>query len=242
VASTNPTQMRRRRVLCLLAVLCAIGVSACGSTTVATRTNASAATHSGTTGTTAQTSSTATPSTTTATGTSSTPSTATTTGSGTTTSGGASVNGATPACTATTLKLGYLGGQGATGHGELGFSLTNTGSASCHTYGYPGVEFLSSSGAALPTDSTRTTSDFFGSLPEHELTVAPGAEISFRLGVTHVAQGSDSASGCVTAAELQVIPPDDTHTLVVTIPDGGAYECGTTTVSPVQPGTSAFSG
>jgi hypothetical protein len=152
------------------------------------------------------------------------------------------VTGATAACTAATLKLGYLGGQGATGHGELGFSLTNTGSASCHTYGYPGVQFLSTSGAALPTNSTRTTSDFFGSLPEHVVTVAPGAEVSFRLGVTHVAQGNDSAAGCVTAAQLQVIPPDDTHTLVITLPSGGAYECGTATVSPVQPGTSAFSG
>jgi hypothetical protein len=235
---TNPTRMRRRRrcLLVPLALLALIGLGACGSTTkVVTETSSAASSPSGSNTTTAPPTS-STPASTT----SSTPSTTTTTTSAG--SGGPSVAGTTPACTAATLKLAYLGGQGATGHGELGFSLTNISSASCHTYGYPGVQFLSSSGAALPTDSTRTTDDFFGSLPERALTVAPGAEVSFRLGTTHVAQGSDSAAGCVTAAELQVIPPDDTHTLVTVIPSGGAYECGTATVSPVQPGTSAFSG
>jgi hypothetical protein len=134
------------------------------------------------------------------------------------------------------LKAGYLGGQGATGHGELGFSLTNTSGSSCHTFGYPGVQFLAGSGAALPTKSTRTTSDFFGKTPLAGLTVVANSPVSFRLGVTHGAGGS---AGCTTAAELQVIPPNDTHTLVVKIP-GGAYECGTATVSPLQPGTTAF--
>jgi hypothetical protein len=143
----------------------------------------------------------------------------------------------TPACVASMLKLAYLGGQGATGHGELGFSLTNTSSKACHTYGYPGVQFQSSSGAALPTNAQRTTHDFFGSAPLQRLLVAPNTSVSFRLGVTH---GEATSAGCVTAAQLQVIPPDDTHTLVVTIPNGGAYECGTATVSPLQPGTTAF--
>jgi hypothetical protein len=51
-------------------------------------------------------------------------------------------------------------------------------------------------------------------------------------------QGAGSG-GCATAAQLQVIPPDDTHTLVVTIPNG-TFECGSADVSPVQPGTSAL--
>ena len=69
------------------------------------------------------------------------------------------------------------------------------------------------------------------------LTVAPGATVSFRLGVTH---GASSAAGCTTAHALQVIPPNDTATLRVSIPNG-AYECQTATVSPLAPGTSAFS-
>ncbi|HWF55287.1 MAG TPA: DUF4232 domain-containing protein [Solirubrobacteraceae bacterium] len=143
-----------------------------------------------------------------------------------------------PACTAAMLKLGYLGGEGATGHGELGFSLTNESGNPCHTYGYPGVQFLSSAGSALPTTSTRTTDDFFGHLPLSGLSVAAGSEVSFRLVTTH---GESSDAGCTTAAQLQVIPPNDTHTLVVMIPNG-TYECGTATVSPLQPGTTAFRG
>jgi hypothetical protein len=139
-------------------------------------------------------------------------------------------------CTAADLELTFLGGQGATGHGLLGFSLRNKTGTSCHTFGYPGVLFLSQSGASLPTDSTRTTNDYFGQTPETKLVVAPGESISFRLGVTH---GMTSTAGCTTAYGLQVIPPDDTATLRATIAHG-AYECGTATVSPLQPGDSAY--
>jgi hypothetical protein len=136
------------------------------------------------------------------------------------------------------LSLSFLGGLGATGHGELGFELTNHSSGPCHTYGYPGVLFLDKSGSGLTTTTTRTTHDFFGSVPETELVLAPGQSASFRLGVTHLTQGGGSG-GCVTASGLQVIPPDDTVTLTTKIPNG-AYECGTATVSPLAAGTGAF--
>ena len=134
------------------------------------------------------------------------------------------------------LALSFLGGQGATGHGELGYALRNTTTTSCRTYGFPGVLFLDRSGAALPTDSTRTTNDFFGSVPAKPLVIAPGGSVSFRLGVTH---GISSSAGCTTAYGLQVIPPNDTATLRVSMPQG-AYECGTATVSPLAAGQSAY--
>ena len=140
------------------------------------------------------------------------------------------------ACRAADLALAFVGGQGATGHGELGFALRNTGTSSCSTGGYPGIQFLDRSGGALQTTPTHTTSDFFGTLPLAPVTVRPGESFSFRLGVSH---GGGSSALCQTAYGLQVIPPNDTATLRVDIP-GGASECGATTVSPVQPGTSAF--
>lgn len=149
--------------------------------------------------------------------------------------GAASVGGPSQQCQAAGLTLSYLGGQGATGHGLLGFALHNTGNA-CSTGGYPGIQFLSQSGSALPTTPQHTTDDFFGHLPLQELTVAPGQDVSFRLGVSH---GGGSDANCTTAYGLQVIAPNDTATLHVSIP-GGASECGPTTVSPVQPGTSAY--
>jgi Protein of unknown function (DUF4232) len=139
-------------------------------------------------------------------------------------------------CRASDLSASFLGGQGATGHGLLGFALRNQSANTCTTYGYPGVEFLSQSGQPLTTNSTRTTTDFFGTLPKPLLTVAPGEIVSFRLGVTH---GAASTAGCTTAYALQVIPPNDTATLRVPIPNG-AYECQTATVSPMQRGTSAY--
>jgi hypothetical protein len=141
-----------------------------------------------------------------------------------------------PPCTAADLTGSFLGGQGATGHGLLGFALHNTSGRSCHTFGFPGVVFLDRAGRALPTVSTRTTTDFFGTAPKVRLLLGPGSGASFRLGVTH---GAVSTAHCTSAYAVQVIPPDDTRTLVIKIP-GGAYECGTATVSPLRPGTSAF--
>ncbi len=139
-------------------------------------------------------------------------------------------------CRAAGLALSFLGQQGATGHGELGFALRNTSASTCATTGYPGVLFLARDGSPLPTLPARTTQDFFGVAPLRALQVTPGGVVSFRLGVTH---GIASTAGCTTAYGLQVIPPNDTGTLRVSIPDG-AYQCRGVTVSPLQAGDSAY--
>lgn len=151
-------------------------------------------------------------------------------------SGSTTTAAAARPCAAPSLKLSFLGQQGATGHGELGFALRNTDSSSCSTFGYPGVQFLDRAGAALPTVATHTTSDFFGHTGLHALALAAGQSASFRLGVTH---GAGSSAGCTTADALRVIAPNDTATLTVAIPDG-ATECATATVSPLQPGGAGY--
>jgi hypothetical protein len=210
-----------------VALLVAAALSACGSSTTVTT---DASHPGGGTGTgdvvTTESDTTSTPTTT----------TSTEMGTGSTVTG-SPAGGETPACTAPMLKLAYLGGQGATGHGLLGFSFTNTSTHRCHTFGYPGVQFLDRHGAALPTIPTRTTHDFFGTAPEVKLLVKPGQTVSFRLGVTH---GAASTAGCTTAYALQAIPPDDTRTLRTEIGNDGAFECRTATVSPLRPGTTAY--
>src|SRR5947208_1945876 len=149
----------------LLALVVALTMSGCGSsttvsTTVTTTVAAASRSHS------TQSTSQSTLSTTSAT------STETTSGSGSATSLGL--------CRARTLALSVLGQQGAMGHGELGFALRNTGTVSCHTFGYPGVLFLSRTGRPLPTVPTHTTHDVFGASSRVGLNVAPGHTVSFR--------------------------------------------------------------
>jgi hypothetical protein len=134
------------------------------------------------------------------------------------------------------LALSFLGQNGGLGNGELGFALRNTTGASCRTGGYPGVLFLTSSGRPLPTTARRSTQDYFGSTPVTRITLGPGQAASFRMTVGH---GGANPAGCTTASALQVIPPNDTATLRAAIADG-AYECGTATVSPLRPGTTAY--
>ena len=141
------------------------------------------------------------------------------------------------ACSASDLTPVYLGSNGAAGTIVLGFALKNTGSTTCHTYGWPGVQFLSSSGSALPTGSVRTTGDVVGSTPANVLTLAPGEQASFRLVTSDM---GPNGSGCPTAADLQIYAPDDTVRMKVSV--GGVAACGKSTVSPLMPGTTAFAG
>lgn len=159
-------------------------------------------------------------------------------GSGTSGSGGAGIGtlqGSTPECKAASLSVAYLGQQGATGNGELGFAMRNTSSATCITGGYPGIQFLDQAGTALPTKPTRSTSDFFGTTTLQRVVLHPGDTASFRLAVAH----AGGSSPCTLAYGLQIIAPDDTASMVAHIPSG-AEQCGDASVSPMQPGTSAY--
>jgi len=170
--------------------------------------------------------------TTTSTSTAPTSTSTTTTTTSTTTATGSGA----PPCVASMLALSFLGQQGGMGHGEIGFQLRNTSSASCRTYGWPGIQFLGQNGAALPTIPHHVTNDFFGSNPAVPLVIAPGASASFRLDVGH---GVATSNGCATAYALQVIAPNDTATLRTSIPNG-AYECRDANVSPLRAGDSAY--
>jgi hypothetical protein len=141
------------------------------------------------------------------------------------------------ACTASDLTPTVIGSNGAAGTIELGFALKNTGSATCHTYGWPGVELLSSNGVGLPTNATRTTTDVLGDTPANVLTLKPGEQASFRLIASDFASGGGN---CANATQLQIYAPDDTVTMKVSI-SGGVPACGKATLSPMMPGASAFS-
>ena len=133
------------------------------------------------------------------------------------------------------MSLSFVGEQDGLGHGVLGFLLKNTSSTCCTTRGYPRVLFLDKASQPLSTIPVYTTKAFFGAAPLRWLTVAPRATVSFRLIVTH---DVTSASDCMIAYGLRVIPPHHTAALRTSI-RSGAYECQPTTVSPLQPGDTA---
>jgi hypothetical protein len=138
------------------------------------------------------------------------------------------------ACTAADLTAVFLGQNGASGRVVLSFALRNRGNATCHTYGWPGVEFLGAGGQALRTQSRRVTADVLGSTPASVIALAPGEWASFRVIATDQNSRGGTA-GCETAHALQIIAPDDTTPISVAIP-GGAYECAVATVSALQAG------
>ena len=220
--------MRARSLCTAVGIAAALAITACGGSS---STTTSAPAQSSTTTTTAVQSSSAT-----ATAVQTTTATTSAASATSTAVQSSSTGAATPPCRAAGLALTYLGGQGATGHGELGFAVRNTQSTSCNTIGYPGIQFLGKSGEPLPTHPTHATEDFFGHTKLAEVVIAPGDQASFRLDVTH---GATSEKGCTLAYGLQMIPPNDTATLHVSIPDG-VLECSTARVSPMQPGRSAF--
>jgi hypothetical protein len=171
---------------------------------------------------------------TTTTGTTTTGTTTGTTTTGTTTSTTGSGSGE---CVAADLKPSFLGTNGAAGTIAVGFALRNSSSSSCTTYGWPGVQLLSSTDSALPTDATRTSSDMLGSTPATDITLKPGQQVSFRLIASDFASGSTAS--CPNASDLQIIAPNDTASLTVAI-SGGIPACGRATLSPLMAGTSAW--
>jgi hypothetical protein len=131
----------------------------------------------------------------------------------------------------------FLGQNGATGNIVLSFALRNRGTTTCHTYGWPGVEFLGSGGHGLQTKSRRVTRDALGSVSASVIALSPGQSASFRV-IAPDQNTRGGTAGCETADGLRIIAPDDTAMLSVPIP-GGAYECAVATVSALEPGDGA---
>ncbi len=145
-----------------------------------------------------------------------------------------------PACTAADLHPRFIGANGATGNVILDFALTNLGAGPCHTYGWPGVAFVTAAGGTIPLTPRRTTEDLLGSTPATALTLAPGQQVSFRI----VAADTNSAggtAGCHRAAGVDIIAPDDTASMHV-LTGAGVTVCGNVSVSPLLPGTGAAPG
>ena len=114
------------------------------------------------------------------------------------------------------LTQSYLGQQGATGHRELGFALSNKNQVGRAPRSgmpesiYPGAASAGRCPPVAPappaTSSTSTTL--------RHLKLGPGDTVSFPVGVTHV---PTAGNRCTTAHQVQVVAPNDTATMRVQI-------------------------
>jgi len=136
------------------------------------------------------------------------------------------------ACTASDLTPASLGSNGAMGHVVVTFSLRNTGERTCHSYGFPGVQFMAGKDQPVPTHATRTVHDFAGDTPLKAITLAPGQSAEFRVVLSDVA---NRRLRCVTADALQIIAPDDTVPMLATLQNPVSVCGGQATVSPLEP-------
>src|SRR6202035_4618438 len=84
------------------------------------------------------------------------------------------------ACSSSSLRISLGGGGAAAGTDFTVIDFTNSGSASCTLYGFPGVSLTNSSGAQIGAGATRSPSK-----APTLVTLAPGAKASAELGVAN---------------------------------------------------------
>lgn len=120
-------------------------------------------------------------------------------GGGTQASSGAS---ATPRCKASSLEvwLGVGPGGAAAGSTYMPIEFTNTGSASCTLYGYPGVSARSTQQLGSPAGRNPQVSS-------RTVTLSPGATAHDVLQITDVGNYPPSTCAPATATSLRIYPP-----------------------------------
>jgi hypothetical protein len=139
-----------------------------------------------------------------------------------------------PAGCATTALTASLGpGSGAAGSSYYPIEFTNSSSATCSLYGYPGVSFVTASGAQVGMAATEDTT-----YPRRLVTLTPGSTVHAELKITDARNYPPSTCQPATASRLRIFPPGQTSPLYISLT---AMACSSTSVQilsvqTVQPG------
>ncbi|HEX3512525.1 MAG TPA: DUF4232 domain-containing protein [Trebonia sp.] len=112
------------------------------------------------------------------------------------------------ACSSSNLRISLSGGGAAAGTDFTVIDFTNSGTAPCTLYGFPGVSLTNSSGAQIGAAATRNPSK-----ASTLVTLAPGAKASAELGVANALNYPTDACKPMTAAQLKVFPPNQTQAI-----------------------------
>ena len=135
-------------------------------------------------------------------------------------------------CGTSELTASLGASQGAAGTFYMALVLTNKSHATCTMFGYPGVSYISSSGAAVGQTASRIKGH------EATITLKPGAAASALLHQPNPLVFQPADCHKKKAAGIRIYPPGQTVSLTVA---KSTTVCTTTNgrsgVTPMQPGT-----
>ena len=141
------------------------------------------------------------------------------------------------ACATSALKVTQTAPNGYAGGFDVTIGFTNTSSATCTLYGYPGVSLVSASYAQLGLPATR-----LGTVPVKLVTLAPGATASAMVQIADALNYPSPTCSPVKAAYLRVFPPNQTASVYLA---NTSQTCSkpvpTLTVTAVQAGSGSSS-
>jgi hypothetical protein len=120
------------------------------------------------------------------------------------------------ACTTAELKTSTgNGGGGAAGSFYSFIDFTNTSSAPCTLYGYPGVSLTTASGAQIGAAATRNAAT-----APTLVTLAPGATANAELRMTDPTVYPTGKCQPATSAYLKIYPPNQTQPVQISFKGG----------------------
>jgi hypothetical protein len=128
---------------------------------------------------------------------------------------GAGTSASGTACKTSDLSLQVIqGAQAQSSTGNFYIQLTNVSAGTCTLYGYPGVDLVGSNGASLGMKDVWTVR-LAMSGGEKVQTLAPNTASAAY--VTYAAEPAAQTAGDPRAAEVRVIPPNQTTALTAKI-------------------------
>jgi len=150
-------------------------------------------------------------------------STTTTTRAASTTTTGAS----STSCATANLAITFGSPNGTAGAIHYAITFHNSGSSTCTLYGYPGVSFLTAAGSQIGAPAQRE-----GNLTPATITLASGGNAYSSVSVTD--PGIPPCSTSVSATQVRIYPPGETHSTLVAAPSGGIAVCGSPNTANYQ--------
>jgi hypothetical protein len=139
-----------------------------------------------------------------------------------------------PGCATSALTASLGQGNAAAGSTYFPIEFSNTSGAACTLYGYPGVSFVTASGAQVGASATEDPV-----YPRRLVTLAAGGTAHAVVQITVAQNYPPSACSPVTVHRMKVYPPGQTSALYIAITTTGCAKSSVTilSVQTVQPGS-----